>query len=318
MQAFHGDAELKARLVDPLRPQWAANELIPASILKWDTENKVYSLCAAMIKDQGNDQFEQQTGIPFEMAMLCEALILSNIEVVGDPTNPKGFAMDGSKEIMSFGMEWLDAVRPGADLSGVVPGFMVQLFSTLLAADFVLAKHIEPRVRAAVAGVLALWKREMAGDAVTPKEWSSVRRAAVEASEACSDPWCFPIAGMVETLAWPLLGIAPEFVSIFQSFTFTWLGYLQGPFLSEEDRATQEHELAGGMRMAKAGRNSELDEAAAMALLDEVPDQKRAMFAKMDPVYRERVRAAKRQARVATDPVVRRQMDLMLTLIKAA
>ena len=319
MQAFHGNPELKARLVDPLRPRWAANELIPASILRWDTENNLYSLCGGLISGQDRDQFEQQTGIPIEMAMLCEALIISNIEVVGDPTHPKrGFTMDGSKEIMSFGMEWLDAVRPGADLSGVVPGFMVQLFSTLLADDFALAKHIDPNVRIAASRVLDLWSRELAGEAVPPSDWKAVRKAAVNANEACSDPSCLLLAGTVETLAWPLQSVAPEFVATYLSFAMTWLGHLQRPFHSEEDRATQAHELAGWMRIAEAGRNSELDEAATMALLDEIPEQKKAMFAKLEPAYQERMRAGKRQARVATDPVVRHQMDLMLALIKAA
>jgi hypothetical protein len=318
MQAFQGDPELKAHLVDPLRPQWAANELIPASILNWDTENKAYSLCAAMIKGNDKDEFERQTGIPLEMAMLCEALIASNIEVAGDPTNPKGFRMDGSKEIMSFGMEWLDAVRPGADLSGVVPRFMAQWLTTLLAADFVLADHIEPDVRAAATCILGLWNRELAGEAIASKEWNPVRKTAVEAFDKLEDPWCMSIANVVETLAWPLRSVAPEFVINFQRLAVSWLGYLQRPFLSDEDRETEELELAGWLRIAKASRNSELDEAATTALMDEVPEQKKALFAKMDPVYQERTRAAKRRARVATDPVVRRQMDLMLTLIKAA
>jgi hypothetical protein len=318
MQAFQGDVALKARMTESVRARWAANELLPASILKWQPDQKIVSLCAAMVESQDGDVFQQRTGIPLELAMLCEALIAVGVDLRPDETQPGGFVMRGAPSILSFGMEWLDAIPPGADLSVVVPRFMAQVVEMVLKPDFAVAEHIVPDVRDAASRVLELWKLELLGRAVEAKDWRSVRMAAVMASEACNTPWCFPIAAFVEALAWPVHTVAAEFVSLFQTFLVNWMNYLERPFLSEEDRANQLHALIGWQAIARAERDAAQDEAAMQALLDTMPDSKRALMAVGDPIVRERVREAKARAREATVPVLRGQMDCVLKLIAAA
>ena len=318
MQAFQGDAALKSQLIEPIRARWAARELLPASILKWMPDQKLYSLCGALVESQDADVFRERSGIPLELAMLCEALVQFGVEVSGDPEQPAGFSMAGSDDILSFGTQWLDAIAPGADLSDIVPQFAVHIMQTILSPDFAMAGQIEVNVRAAGDQILALWQRELAGETADSKQWRAIRRATMEAAEACTTPWCYPVAAFFEAMSWPVRGLGGEFVSSFQYFMQNWLNHVRGPFLEEQDRADQIHALVGGRCLEVAGREGDLDEAATMALLDTMPDAKRALMAIGDPVARARLRAGRNRAAVATDPLIRREMDLMLGLIAGA
>ena len=315
ISAFHGDPALKARLVDPVRPRWAARELLPAAILKWVPDERMYSLCGALAESQEQQVFEQRTGIPLALAMLSEALISASIEITPDPSSPAGFAMHGDDAILAFGMEWLDAVRPGADLSDVVPRYAAQALETVLGADFPLAEQIEPAVAAAGARVLGLWRRELAGDDVGAVEWRAARVAAVEASERCGKPWCYPVAAFIESISWPVRSIAGEFVALFQSLLQSWLTYVRLPFFGERDREDQTLFWIGLRRMTLAEAEGGLDEEAMATFFDDTPDVKRAMYALGDADTRARLRAARVGATVATTPVVRQQMDVLLQLI---
>ncbi|MFZ6846330.1 hypothetical protein [Undibacterium sp. RuTC16W] len=318
ISAFHGDPALKAELINPLRARWAANELLPASILKWMPEERIYSLCGAMVESQDKDVFQQRTGIPLELAMLSEALISASIEVTGDPSNPLGFIIRGDNVILAFGMEWLDAVRPGADLTDVVPRYAVQLLQSMLRPDFVLSEHIEPALAAVAARLLDLWQRELAGQSVDAQEWRAVRAAALQVSEAYETPWGFPITMFVESMGWPIRSIAGEFVGLFQPLAQTWLNYLRLPFFEEQDRADQTLSMIGWHRLWLAEREGELDEAAMNSFFDDMPDINRAMHALGDADTRERLRAARVSANVVTTPMIRQQMDLLLKLIASA
>lgn len=316
--AFKGDAALKSKIVEPLRPQWAARELIPASILKWQPEQNFRSLGAAMVQSQDRDAFEKGTGIPLELAMLCEALIQAGLEIGPDPSRPQGFSMEGPKEVLAFGMEWIDAVRPGADLSNVVPLYMIDLLSTILADGFVLVDHIEPEVRAAATEILLLWIREWDGEEIEPKAWRVVRGLAMKACEASDDPWGFPIAGFVEAIAWPVKGLAPEFVTISQSVMVNWLDFLERPYLSEQDQADHLLDLRGRQALTKARSNPEFNDKAVEELLDSMPDVKRAMQSRFQPDVKARRSEAKLRARAVTVPVLRQRMNTILNLIESA
>lgn len=316
--AFKGDEALKSKIVEPLRPLWAARELIPAAMLKWQPEQKICSLSAAMVQSQDRDAFVQGTGIPLELAMLCESLITSGITLTPTPSRPPGFSIEGPEEILAFGMEWIDAVRPGADLSGVVPRYMIDFLSTILADDFALAEHIEPGVRAAATEILRLWTREWDGEKAEPSTWRAVRSAAMQASETNTCPWGVPITELIEAIAWPVRGLAAEFVILSASAMAGWLEYLEAPYFTEEDRADQLVILNGRQAMARARRNPGFDEKAAEALFDSMPEFKRVLQSRLQPEVSERRSEAKLRARSVTVPVVRQRMNKILKLIKGA
>ena len=319
MQAFHADAARKLELVEPVRRRWDAGRLLPASILKFDTENNLFSLGGALAHTQDIDVFAMTTGIPHELAMLCEAVISAGVSLATDPGPPPTFVLKGSDKVLSFGMEWLDAIRPGADLGEVVPQFMVWFMKRVLSADFPLASHLEPQARDVAHRILSHWQQELAGEAIAPNAWRVVRKAATDAAARLSDPWCFTFGQILEALAWPVRGLGSEFVALYSSFAVVWTGIVQRPFLDPEDQKIQDLTAKGWLLVAKATRESGGDdEEAVQRELDAAPEEKRALMSVLDPDVRGRLLAGKLRAQEATGNVVREDMDELLTLIRSA
>jgi len=317
MQAFHGDAAEKTKLVESIRPRWVAGQLLPATILKFDTENKLFSLGGALANTQDIDVFVATTGIPHELAMLCEALVSAGVELVTEAGPPPTFALKGADKVLSFGVEWLDAIRPGADLSDVVPQFMARFMECVLSPAFPLASHIEPQAREIAGRILGYWRQELAGETVDGKTWRAVRKAATEASATLTDPWCFFFGDLLEALAWPVRGLGGEFVALYRSFAIVWTGIVQRPYLDPEDQENQVLSSKGWRLVAKVSKESGDDEEAVQRALDAAPGEKRALMSVGDPVVRARLRAGKLCAQEVTGDVVREQMDELLELIKS-
>ena len=317
-QAFQGSQARKNQLVEPLRAKWRAGQLLPLSYLKWRTDGGPVSVSGALAETQDPQLFAERTGLPVELGALCEGLIYAGLEFREDESAPLGFTTHGGDTILSFGMEWLDAIVVGQDLGDVVPRFMRSFLTSVLAPDFTMAAHIEAPVRASAENILDLWSRELRGEVIPPKTWRAVRADALHASEASSDPWGYPLAELVESLAWPVRGLAMEFVPIFQLFAKSWIGYLASPYLSSEDRDGQVLSLIGGRDFSRALRDSQVSQESGEALLDSLPEAKRAMLAAIQPEVKARMDEAKRQARAVSDRLLRAHMDTILELIRGA
>lgn len=318
LQAFHGDAALKATLIDSVRDRWAARKLLPATILKFDTENQLYSLGGALADTQDIGEFVEKTGVPHELAMLCEALVGAGVEVAGQPGTPPTFTLEGADDTLAFGLQWLEAIKPGADLTKVVPSFIVQFLAYSLSPEFSLAPHIEPASRAVAERILAAWRLEQAGTPIDGKEWRAIRRQAQAAAAEISDPWGEPYRAFIEGLGWPVSGLGSEFVAMFRALATTWMAAIQQPFLDEEDQKIQVLMMVGWKRYAKALGDHPDDEEAAQGVLDAHPEEKAAMMTMGDPVIRARLRVGKARAVGAIAPVLRTQMEELLRLIRAA
>ena len=318
MQAFHGHAALKSELLKPLRVRWRDGELFASSMLKWMPEHHLYSVSAALIGSDDVSAFEQRTGIPIALANLCEGLASIGVIMVPDQGTRSGQKFVSDERVADFAIEWLDAIQPGSDLSSVEPHFMVQHLGSVLAPSFEFAEFIEPQVRSVAEGILDLWRRETAGEVVSSQEWRAVRVAAVAASEVASDGWGKSVADFCEAVAWPVASINAEFIQHFMVLTQQVLDFLRMPFLSEEDQTNRKMVAEGWSRIAAAEKEQALDERAMHALLDSMPDIKRAMFAGQDPIVRDRVKAANIAAFEATTPMLQQQMRRLLNLLRAA
>lgn len=316
MQAFNGDAALKAQMIESVRPRWESGALIPCAILKWSPEQHAYSLSAGLIESSDADEFERRTGIPVEFATFCESLMVVNTVLIQNADNPMGWDLRMGDAIKAFGLEWLQAIRPGADLSEVLPRYIVQFMETALSPGFEMAPQIEPVLRDAANKVLGLWKRDLAGQPIEPKEWRQARGAAVLATEQQQSAWAHPLAHLVETLAWPLRDVKKEISQPFMYLAMTWAEYVSRSFLTEEDQRNQILALSGMRKVAIAEREPDFDDRAREAFMDSIPEEKKAMFAGADPAVRDRLKAARIDAFSVTVPLFRRQMDEMLTLIK--
>jgi len=315
-QAFQGSLVRKNQLVEPLRAKWASGQVFPLSYLKWRTDGGLVSLSGALAETQDPELFVERTGLPVELGALCEGLISVGLEFREDKSSPRGLTLHGSDTILSFGLEWLDAINVGDDLGDVVPRFMHSFLSSVLASDFALAAHVERPVHGSAKRILELWSREFDGEAVAAKEWRAVRADALRASETSTDPWGYPVAELVESLAWPARGLATEFVPMFQLFAKSWMQFLARPYLTREDQDDQLLSMIGMRELSRALRDPALSKEPSETLLDRLPTSKRAILAAMQPDAQARMDAAKEQARPETDLVLRAQMDAILGFIQ--
>jgi hypothetical protein len=317
-RAFHGDPARKAEMIDRVRAKWTQGQVFPLPYLKWRTDGGMVSLSGTLAETQDAEQFIERTGLPVELAALCEGLVHAGARFSEDKSAPFGLAMRGSEVILAFAMEWLDAVPVGADMRDVVPRFMHGFLASILAPDFAMAAHVSPAVRACTERILGLWEREMSGVQVVPKQWRSLRADALRASEDPADPWGYASSELVESLAWPARGLAPEFVPILQVFMKESSQFLVAPYLSSEDRDILTQSLVGLRELSRAQADPQLSQLPTETLLERQPQSKRAVLALMQPGMQARLEAARQQAQPESDSALRQQMDSLRRLIEAA
>lgn len=316
LRAFHGDAALKAATLERVRGRWEARQIMPLIYLKWSPGNNFTSLAGAISETRDPETFVARTGITLELALLCETLINAGISFLDDEDAPFGFVMRGDDAIWSFGIEWLDAIAVGNDVSDVVPRFLPTFLARILSDDFPMSAHIEPGVRAAARAIAGLWTRELRGEAVSRQEWRAVRANALRASDTSGDPEGYPIAELVESLPWPPTSIAMEFPAICQKFLHSYLQVLAAPLLPEQDRIDWIKCLVGARELNRARRDARFAETSDEDILDHFPQVKRAMLAMQQPAAVSRMDAAKERARPFMVPFLREQMDGLLTLLR--
>lgn len=313
--AFHGDPARKVHMVDRVRAKWTQGQVFPLPYLKWRTDGGMVSLSGTLAETQVPEQFVERTGLPVELATLCESLVFAGTEFSEDKSAPGGLAMRGGEAILAFAMEWLEALPVGADLGDVVPRFMQSFLASVLAPEFAMAAHVPAAVRACAERMLGLWEREMSGQQVAPKEWRSLRADALRASEDHGDPWGYVLSELVESLAWPVRGLAPEFVPLFQVFVKDLRQFLFAPYLSSEDRELLTQSLVS---LRELIRDPQLSQLPTETLLGRDTQSMRAVRAFMQEDTQARLNAAKQQAQPESDRVLRRQMDSLRRLIEAA
>ena len=316
LQAFSGSPAVKTQMLGPVRAQWSARALTPDVNLNWKSDGQANSISGTLAKTQDRDEFEQRTGIPADMAQLCEQLIAAGVRKFDAPDTTVGFSLAAADTVLAFGTEWLDAIRPGADLSMIVPQFARHCLNLLLKPDFDLAGHISPELRDVGFQILTFWDRELAGQSTTRGDWRDVQRVAMAATVKDTDAWGYRIATFLEAVAWPVQSVSREFVGLFEPFLFNWLMYLETPFMTNEERMDREHLLLGWKAMAIAPRdevgNIDFDP------LESLPESARVIST--DHIMRtmDRAIAVREAARTRKDEVIRDQMDTVLALIRGA
>ena len=316
LQAFSGSAATKTEMVGPVRAQWSARALAPDANFHWDTDGQANSISSALANTHDRGEFEQRTGIPADLAQLCEQLLVAGVRKSEAPDTSVGFSLEAADSVFAFGTEWLDAIRPGADLSMIVPQFARHCLDRLLKPDFALAVHIGPELRDVGFRILTFWDRELAGESTTRGDWRDVQRLAMAGTAKDTDAWGYRIATFIEAIAWPVRSVSREFAGLFEPFLFNWLMYLETAFMTDEERMDRKHLLLGWKAMATAPRdevgNIDFDP------LESLPESARVISA--DHIIRtmDRAIAVREAARTRKDEVLRDQMDTVLTLIRGA
>ena len=315
-QAFSGSLAVKTEMLGPVREQWSARALAPDVNLNWNSDGQVNSIGGTLARTQDRDEFEKRTGIPADLVQLCEQLIAAGLRRSAAPDTATGVSLEAADEVLAFGTEWLDAIRPGADLTLVVPRFARHCLDLLLKPDFELAGHVDPELRGVGVQILTFWDREFAGQSTTRTDWRDLQRAAMAVSAENTDAWGYRIATFIEAIAWPVTSVSREFAGLFEPFLFNWLMYLDTAFMTDGERIDREHLLLGWKAMATAPR----DEAGNIDVdpLESLPESARVFSG--DHVMRtmDRARAVREAARDRKNQVIRHLMDAVLTLIRSA
>lgn len=316
IRTFLGDAVLRAATLKRVRDRWGARQAVPFIYLKWSPNSNFASLAGIIAETQDPKEFVARTGIPLELALLCETLINAGISFVDDENVPLGFVMHGDEAIWSFGIEWLDAIAVDEDVSDVVARFLPIFLERIVSDDFPLSVHVEPEVRAAAREIMSLWTRELRGEVLPRQEWRTLRASALHATEASGAPEGYPVAELIESLSWPLASIATEFPAICQKFLHSYLQVLAARFLPERDRTDWLKCLVGARELSRARGGARFAAASEEDILDHFPQIKRAMLAMQQPEAVSRMDAAKQRARPLLTPFLREQMDAILILLR--
>lgn len=290
---------------------------MPLIYMKWSPDRGFASLTGTIGETGDPEAFTGRTGIPLELALLCETLINAGISFVDDPEAPFGTTLSGDDRILAFGIEWLEALDVAHELSSVVSRFLPVFLSGMMSDDIPLVQHVSPEVRAAADDIVALWTRELQGEAVSRQEWRAVRAGALCASEASSEPAAYPFAELVESLPWSISGFAPEFPAICHSFLHGLLQALAAELLSPQDRAIWAKAANGARTLARARGEQRFAGASDEAILSHLPDVERAMFENSQPAVMSRMSAAKNSARRLMTRMLRQQMDQILGLLRS-
>ena len=316
LRAFLGDPVLRTEMLERVQERWEARQVVPSIYLKWSANSKFASLAGTIAETQDPETFVARTGIPLELALLCETFISAGISFLDDENAPFGFVMRGDDAIWSFGTEWLDAIAVDDDVSDVVARFLPSFLARILSDDFALSVHIDPGVGAAAQEIVNLWTRERRGETVSRQEWRTVRTSALRASETSRDPEGYPVAELVESLPWPLAGIATELPAICHKFLHSYLQVLAAPFLPQKDQVDRIACLVGARELSGARGEGRFADVSDEVLLDHFPHVKSAILATRRPEAISRMDAAKQRARPLMAPFLRQQMDSLLALLR--
>ena len=180
--AFQGDPAVKAMALDRLHRHIADGSFVfyPA----W--EDGQANVIGAVVEADDQAAFAERLGYPVALVTALESLVHAFQTLPG---------------AQNYVLDWFDRTPVGADLSAVVSQALLLILGR---PDLVAltTPHVElERCRQAV---LALHRREIAGDAPDRKGWKVERLAAVAASDAITDGSFAHLAGLiVEAAAWP-------------------------------------------------------------------------------------------------------------------
>lgn len=236
-KAFHNDSTTKAHLCARLLTAWQEDKLLPIGNLTWRPEADHRSLVASLAETSEPEVFTAVTGLPVAPCLVFELLVAeSGVKVLAQDSKSSGsrLVFQCSDTTRALPRQWLQAIRPGADLSMVLPRFAVEVMAQLLRPDSVWALNLDGATRAAADAVLTLWTRELAGEPVDAKTWKAARKAAEFAAIEAPDHWGELVIELFAQLAWPVEGLGEELPGILMPFILNWVLRVVQPHLPEQ------------------------------------------------------------------------------------
>src|ERR1700747_3635551 len=171
--AYHNDTKIKTKYVKRVKAHQLADEIEKGYY--WEDGKG----CAVGCTIEGSDhsKYEKELGIPKELAYL-EDVIFEEL--------PNGDAK-------AFPLNFLKAIKPGTDLSSVVPKFIIWQFEDKqYGLKNIRAVKDDKEVYGFCEEVAALYKRKLKGETVTEKEFYDLY---IRIDETWAWAWAWAWAG---------------------------------------------------------------------------------------------------------------------------
>jgi hypothetical protein len=307
--AFGGLEARKREAMDRVAGLWQRGLLAPGNRLHWqDGGGKGSSLSGALICSKDVAAFEGLAGFGLANGQLAETLL-----ALGAQRRPEGMAL--SPMLAGFYLEWLQALRPGADLARLVPEFMHSLLLDLLAEGDALGQRMGTEQRALTARLAALWAASLQGEALAAAEWRSLRKAAVDMADTLADPWAAALAEVVAALAWAPLAVADECPGIAHKLLGLRLRQLATAGMDAAERAVVAWAVDQPRRQLRASAMPGYDLMAWYA--QEQALERAGRDDAQEAAHLERQQALRSRAQPLVDALLRRLMDRYLALSQA-
>ena len=159
LAAYHGDPSLKEKIIARVRMHRETDTLIRGT--GWENGRGCAVGCA--LEKYDHKAYETELGVPEILARL-EDCLFENL--------PNGLHL-------AWPERFLDAIKPGADLSKVWHHWVLWLLGD---AEHGTMRLCGPAGAAATKRVIELYQKEIAGEPVTAAAWDAARAAAGDAA----------------------------------------------------------------------------------------------------------------------------------------
>ena len=165
LKAYHGSPDLKAKYLARVRQHREADELVKGKYWEQGKGCAVGCTLEERFAEARHAAYETDLGIPVALAHI-EDNIFENLPNAAAQLWPERF---------------LDAIRPGADLTGVADKFML---AVLVDKKHGCVRHADEQGRRAIMAVAVLLRRKIAGKTITAEEWTAAAARASSAARA--------------------------------------------------------------------------------------------------------------------------------------
>lgn len=183
LNAYQSMPAVRDAAIERLRAHAADKQLAPGP-LAWNGNKG--SLVGCILESDDLTQWENQLGLPQWLATTADGMAAQQESV---------------DAALTFGVELLSAIRPGADVS--LAGSVVIVSALTDAGDFTARlAEVPADLQQAASQVLALHRRLLEGDRAEPADWRAARRAATKLTDAQPSELLKSYATCVETAAW--------------------------------------------------------------------------------------------------------------------
>jgi hypothetical protein len=183
LNAYQSIPAIRDGAIERLRRHAASAQLAPGP-LAWDGSKG--SLVGCILESDDLASWESELGLPQWLATAADGIAAQQESI---------------DAALSFGVEVLDAVRPGADVSSAASGVILDALADAGSFVSVLA-DVPVELQQVLAMVEGLHRRVQAGDRPASAEWRAARRDATALTDAQPSELLKALSTCAETAAW--------------------------------------------------------------------------------------------------------------------